>query len=323
MKKINKITFISAGIALGAAAIVTPTAILLAHPTRHIENGLINSVPTFNKESLKNIEGSQPTKEQTQEIVSTGFKVERVNTRSTEEQYKITIINNDQYGTVTFEDGTTEFIAAPGQTVNLKVQVKDEYKESHTIVNLEVFDQAEPHYSLGVIKVDENNYKFTMPEGGEEGKWFYQSGNIFAKITYGLKKLGKWEFNFESRHYVFNVTEDNFVFDDVANPELKMQKYPSGEFVVYRIQLNGHNIKIKNMTIPKNVQLEICDKYEELFDVKTTENSPVVGFAQDGVLDQQGAAGIWHGVRATEKTLSEFNWQLDDKVAHADASYDL
>lgn len=323
MKKINKITFISAGIALGAAAIVTPTAILLAHPTRHIENGLINSVPTFNKESLKNIEGSQPTKEQTQEIVSTGFKVERVNTRSTEEQYKITIINNDQYGTVTFEDGTTEFIAAPGQTVNLKVQVKDEYKESHTIVNLEVFDQAEPHYSLGVIKVDENNYKFTMPEGGEEGKWFYQSGNIFAKITYGLKKLGSWEFNFESRHYVFNVTEDNFVFDDVANPELKMQKYPSGEFVVYRIQLNGHNIKIKNMTIPKNVQLEICDKYEELFETTTSEKSPVVGFAKDGVLNQQGAAGIWHGVRATEKTLSEFNWQLDDKVAHADASYDL
>lgn len=323
MKKINKITFISAGIALGAAAIVTPTAILLAHPTRHIENGLINSVPTFNKESLKNIEGSQPTKEQTQEIVSTGFKVERVNTRSTEEQYKITIINNDQYGTVTFEDGTTEFIAAPGQTVNLKVHVKDEYKESHTIVNLEVFDQAEPHYSLGVIKVDENNYKFTMPEGGEEGKWFYQSGNIFAKITYGLKKLGSWEFNFESRHYVFNVTEDNFVFDDVANPELKMQKYPSGEFVVYRIQLNGHNIKIKNMTIPKNVQLEICDKYEELFETTTSEKSPVVGFAKDGVLNQQGAAGIWHGVRATEKTLSEFNWQLDDKVAHADASYDL
>ena len=89
------------------------------------------------------------------------------------------------------------------------------------------------------------------------------------------------------------------------------------------ILLNGHNIKIKNMTIPKNVQLEICDKYEELFDVKTTENSPVVGFAKDGVLNQQGAAGIWHGVRATEKTLSEFNWQLDDKVAHADASYDL
>ena len=42
-----------------------------------------------------------------------------------------------------------------------------------------------------------------MPEGGEEGKWFYQSGNIFAKITYGLKRLGNWEFNFESRHYVF------------------------------------------------------------------------------------------------------------------------
>ena len=323
MKKINKITFISAGIALGAAAIVTPTAILLAHPTRHIENGLINSVPTFNKESLKNIEGSQPTKEQTQEVVSTGFKVERVNTRSTEEQYKITIINNDQYGTVTFEDGQTELVTTPGQTVNLKVHVKDQYKESHTIVNLEVFDQAEPHYSLGVIKVDENNYKFTMPEGGEEGKWFYQSGNIFAKITYGLKRLGNWEFNFESRHYVFNVTEDNFVFDDVANPELKMQKYPSGEFVVYRIQLNGHNIKIKNMTIPKNVQLEICDKYEELFETTTSEKSPVVGFAKDGVLNQQGAAGIWHGVRATEKTLSEFNWQLDDKVAHADASYDL
>lgn len=323
MKKINKITFISAGVALGAAAIVTPTAILLAHPTRHIENGLTKPAPTYSKESLKNIEGSKPTKEQTQEIVSTGFKVERLNTRSTQEQYKITIINNDQYGTVTFKDGANEIIATPGQTVKLEVQVKDQYKDSHTVVNLEVFDELQPHYSLGVIKIDENNYEFTMPEGGEEGKWFYQSGNIFAKITYGLKKLGKWEFNFESRHYVFNVTEDNFVFDDVANQELKMQKYPSGEFVVYRIQLNGHNIKIKNMTIPKNVQLEICDSYENLFETKTTENSPVVGFAQDGILNQQGAAGIWHGVRATERTLSEFNWQLDDEVAHADARYDL
>ena len=111
------------------------------------------------------------------------------------------------------------------------------------------------------------------------GFCFYKGENPFRR-------------DFESRHYVFNVTEDNFVFDDVANPELKMQKYPSGEFVVYRIQLNGHNIKIKNMTIPKNVQLEICDKYEELFETTTSEKSPVVGFAKDGVLNQQGAAGI-------------------------------
>ena len=317
MKKINKITLISGSIALGAAAIVTPTAILLAHPTRPIENGLINPSITFNEESLKNIEGSQPTTEQTQQVVSTGFKVERLNTRSTEEQYKITIINNDQYGTITFENGQTEFVAVPGQTVNLKVQVKDEYKDSHTVVNLEVFDQANPNYSLGVIKIDDNNYKFTMPEGGEEGAWFYQSGQIFAKITYSLQKLGQWEFDFKSKHYVFNVTEDNFVYDDVANPELKMQKYPSGEFVIYRIQLNGHNIRIKNMTIPKNVQFEICDTYDN---VVTTENSPVVGFVEGGVLDQQGAAGIWRGVRATWKASSEFNWGLGE---YADPSYDL
>ena len=99
MKKINKITFISAGVALGAAAIVTPTAILLAHPTRSIENGLINSVPTFNKESLKNIEGSQPTKEQTQENKIRHVKVG-----------KLLSLIQVKYGGVFKAEGTKEFL---------------------------------------------------------------------------------------------------------------------------------------------------------------------------------------------------------------------
>ncbi len=316
MKKINKVTFISTGMALGAAAIVVPTAIALAQPKRNIENSFNPSNQLLKLTETNKIEGEKPTTAQTQKSENAQFKIERLNTR-TEEQYRITIINNDKYGTVTFENGTNEYIATPGETVKLKVQVKNEYLDSHTIVNLEVFDQANPNYSLGVVKIDDNNYEFTMPNGGEDGKWFYQSGQISAKITYGLQKLGKWNFDFKSKHYIFNVTEDNFVYDDVANPDLKMQKYPSGEFVIYRIQLNGHNIRIKNMTIPKNVQFEICDTYDKY---ETTENSPVVGFVQGGIIDQQGAAGIWRGVKATFNASSQFGWGLNE---YADSKFDL
>ena len=121
----------------------------------------------------------------------------------------------DKYGSLTFEDGSKTHIATPGETIKLKVSIKDEYKDTYTVLNLQVYDEANPNYSLGVQKIDENNYEFTMPTGGEEGKWFYQSGTIFAKITYGLKQIGAWEYDFQSKHYILNITEDNFVFDDV------------------------------------------------------------------------------------------------------------
>ncbi|MBD5423341.1 MAG: hypothetical protein HDR43_02500 [Mycoplasma sp.] len=316
MKKTQKSILMSMGGLVVAGAIATPVAIVVTSNSNNSNNNQqLNPNITYN-ENLSTIEGNKP--EQVQTTASEkqiSFKVESL--EAIEESYKITIINNDEYGTITFEDNSNEYVAKPGELVKLKVQLKDEYKDTHTIVNLEVYDEVNPNYSLGVKKIDDNNYEFTMPEGGEDGKWFYQTGKIFAKVTYGLQKLGKWEFDFKSKHYIFNVTEDNFVYDDEANPELKMQKYPSGSFVVYRIQLNGHNIKIKNMTIPKNVQFEICNTYED--GNVTTENSPVVGFVRGGKLDQQGAAGIWRGVRATWLASSEFNWGLG---SYASPEYD-
>lgn len=323
MKKSSKITLISTGALTAVAAISAPIAISLAVSAPRAQDGIFkfeapygiygSKNQDFNPEKSESVQ--TPTPEES--LTAYKFNIERVQNARTE-QYKITIVNSVQEkGTITFADGSTSYVATPGETVNLKVQIKPEYQQDYTVLNLRVYDNANPNYSLGVQKIDENNYSFVMPTGGEEGKWFYQSGAISAKITYGLKKIGQWEFDFVSKHYILNITQDNFVFDDVANPELKMQTYPTnGEYLIYRIQLNGHNMKIKNMTVPKNVQMEISNNFNE-FPV-TTPNSPVLGYVWGGKVEMNGAAGIWNGVRVTGWASSQFGWGINN----ADSSFD-
>ncbi len=319
--KVNKKSLLISSAILGSIAVLAVPITIIAISNDSVkknEQDLIKSpIVSISGQVNENMSNSPQKEEGTQ----LGFKIEHLkNTINIDsiEQYKITIINDDKYGILTFEDGLDTKIVTPGEKIKLKVQIKDEYKSSYTVVNLSVFDELNPNYSLGITKLDENNYEFIMPDGGDEGKWFYQSGNIFAKITYGLKKIGQWEFDFRSKHYVLNITEDDFIYDDIENPELKIKQYPTGEFVVYRIQMNNHNIKIKNMTIPKNVQFEICNTYDDGYE--TTDNSPVLGVVNRGKgIVQEGAAGIWRGVRATFWASSAFGWGLN---SYADSKYD-
>lgn len=314
MKKVQKITLVSVGSLVATTLFVVPitlTAISYSSISKNNGSTLINK-PIIDSGQINGNQITEPAK--VESIDGARIKIREIfsDSRSTEQKYELTLVNNDEKGEVNFVDDNGQNIGkvmevVRGQQVHVKVNVKPEYQDTLTVVNFWVYDVANPNCSLGVTKVDDNNYHFTMPDG-EFADDFYVSGELKASITYGQKTLGAWEFDFKSKTYVLNITEDNFVFDDVANPNLKMQQYPqTNSFVVYSMRLNGHNVIIKNMTIPKNVQFEVLNDYS-VFNEQTTENSPVLGFAEDGKLVQNGAAGLWRGVRLTKRTLSEFNW---------------
>ena len=315
MTKKTKITLFSLGgiVAVGAAASATTIAMLPKAQSN------LASIATSGDYKDKNESINKPIEVEATNGVRIGIEKVLSSTRIEEQKYKLTLINDDEKGLVHFVDDSGENAGNQievyrGQQVHVRVDVKDEYKDSLTVVNFWVYNPENPNYSLGVKKVDDNNYHFVMPEGEYADDFYGSATELKASITYGQKALGKWEFDFNTRHYVYNVTSDNFVFDDEANPELKMQQYPNGSFVVYTLRLNGHNTIIKNMTIPKNVQFEVVD--DSVFD-QTTLTSPVLGFAQDGKLDFNGAAGLNRGVRITRRTMSEFNWSSwsqDEKI---------
>ncbi|MBD5423304.1 MAG: hypothetical protein HDR43_02305 [Mycoplasma sp.] len=335
MNKSTKITLFSLGGVVAAGAVAGAVSIALLPKTENRVNPFINrdelgstsgTVVAGNTEASKD-----PVKVESKDGIKIGITPISSVSRDAQQQYELTLFNNDEKGEVNFVDNNGNLIlgnkitVVRGQQVHVKVNVKEQYKDTLTVVNFWVYDAANPNYSLGVTKVDENNYHFTLPEG-EFADDFYVSGELKASITYGQKKLGEWEFDFKSRHYVYNVTEDNFVYDDVANPNLKMQQYPeTGAFVIYSLRLNGHNTIIKNMTIPKNVQFEVLNNIE-IFNEQTTSTSPILGFDPSGKLIQNGAAGLWRGVRVTKRTLSEFNWSSwgqDEKVLIVEDKYNF
>ena len=328
MTKHTKIALISLGGVVAAGAVASATAIATTLQPQKVQSNLA-PVTVSGDYKDKNESINKPIEVEATNGVRIGIEklFSSSTTRAEEQKYKLTLINDDNKGTVHFVDDLgqnagNQIDVYRGQQVHVRVDVKDEYKDSLTVVNFWVYNPANPNYSLGVKKVDDNNYHFVMPEGEFADEFYGSATELKASITYGQKALGSWEFDFNTKHYVYNVTTDNFVFDDVANPNLKMQQYPNGSFVVYTLRLNGHNTIIKNMTIPRNVQFEVVD--DSVFD-QTTTSSPVLGFAEDGNLDFNGAAGLNRGVRITRRTMSKFHWSSwsqDESILIAGEEFD-
>ena len=62
------------------------------------------------------------------------------------------------------------------------------------------------------------------------------------------------------------ITEEGFVFDDVANPGHKIvdlaNDHVYNQPTQFRVYLGGHNIKIKNFTVPAGTQLMFINESE-------------------------------------------------------------
>ncbi len=227
-------------------------------------------------------------------------------------KYTLTINNADNSkGMVTFLDGSSskEFVA--GETIFIHVDILN---TDYTIQTIRVHSQSNVNeegignWNLGAVKHTDESYSFKLPnettEDGKPNKFYDGNPNINVDIAWTLKKINAWEYdwmdNTDSGNYMIKLNQD-FIFDDVANPELKMETVldsatgkPQAN-VIYRIYMNGHNMAIKNMTIPSGVQLMFINNKGNTVEGET----PVVSLTKDTKFTEknvQGGIGRWGSV---------------------------
>lgn len=240
--------------------------------------------------------------------------------------YQLTIKTSsqfEQYGSIEFitKDGgtsTNAITAQPGDTVKVKVTMKN---NDYTLTDLKIFSEGNPSITLGIQKVDNNTYSFTLPqEKLDDGSLnpFYQPDNnsLTVRAKFGPNKYNDWTYDIESKSYNIVVTEDNWVFDDVKNTNLKLvggklehnpdeDEIPGENVIQYRIYLQGHDMKIKNMTIPSAAQLMFINNPENS---STNGKTPTISLESDtymfppeengkyGKFDVKGVVGRWGSV---------------------------
>ena len=91
-------------------------------------------------------------------------------------------------------------------------------------------------------------------------------------------------------NYALNLEQDDYIFDDVANENLKMVASEGHDNTIFRIYMNGHNMQIRNMTIPSGVQLMFINNKANT----ATGKLPVVSLTSDTQFTEkcvQGAIG--------------------------------
>ena len=123
---------------------------------------------------------------------------------------------------------------------------------------------------------------------------------IFTK-----KNINLWSYEFASRSYVLEVQKDHGVFDDKTYSQIKMEgSTDQNRNIQYRIYMNGHDLEIKNITIPAGAQLMFLnninnDNSKGTPTVKLSDNTYMFGpeDGQDyGKITVQGAIGRFSSV---------------------------
>ncbi len=239
--------------------------------------------------------------------------------------YTLTIHNADNSkGEVTFDNGLNEaeFVADKDIFINLNIKNPD-----YTIQTVKVHSQTNVdengvgNWNVGVNKVSDTRYSFKLPKetlpNGEPNKFYDGNSNLLVDVCWTLKNINAWEYDWldgtDSGNYMIKLNQD-FIFDDVANPELKMETVVDSATgkpqanVIYRIYMNGHNMAIKNMTIPSGVQLMFINNKGNTVEGTT----PVVSLTKDSKFDEKhihGGIGRWGSVDFAKdlKTILNLN----------------
>lgn len=233
--------------------------------------------------------------------------------------------NEATFGKISFINDKNEEVntisAVPGQEIKIKATPNSDY----TLVDLAVFD-ASTNNTLGVTQ--ENNsdiYKFTLPQptlpNGEPNP-FYSTGNLKIIPTFAKKQLNDFIYDFNSHAYVLNINENSYTFDDVANSKLKLTSGNKDRNIQYRIYLNGHDLTIKNLTVPENAQLMFINNINNSNDdnnkiptVKLADNTYMFG-PSGGNCDKitvKGAIGRYGSVQYGKRMADYFepHWAGD------------
>ncbi len=244
-------------------------------------------------------------------------------------KYTLTINNKDpEKGTVTFTDGNVSGQFAIGETITLAVSIKDpnyvpEQIKVHSQSNVD--KDGIGNNTLGVNQIDGATYEFKLPPetspDGRPNPFYDGNKSLSVDVSWTLKSINSWEYEWidgtDSGLYAISVNEDNFIFDDVAHPDLAMKTVQDSltgankANVIFRIYLNGHNMAIRNMTIPSGVQLMFINN-------KTNTNNgerPVISLTKDSKFseyDVHGVIGRWGSVDFSK----ELKTKLNLNVAH-------
>lgn len=277
MNKTKKVSLITGASLVGAVAIAAP---IIATTTQTTTNTNI-SKPSVN-EYTPILNSSNTTR----------MKIEKVDENFA--KFKVSILNSEtEYGKVTFEQGLTEIVASPSDKIKLESTI---YKENYTISSIDIYDEKNPNIMLGVEK-EGNDFYFQMPSIETEFGYndFYQSGNIVIDVNYQLTQVNQWVYNFETKSYDLIITEDNYIFDDVINPKLKMEA--QNDYTNYRIYLMGNNLTIRNLTIPKHCDLEFINNKDNTFE----NTKPIVSLEKGGNLIINGVIGRYGSVAYSDE----------------------
>ena len=184
-----------------------------------------------------------------------------------------------------FLDNKDEAEASFGDTVSFKVEY---VSEDIVLTDLRVYVGTEA-WSLGVYyDSDKDIYEISIPSADSDwAKEFIKDKstitNLEFKAYFGPAKINDWIYDFNSRTYAMEITKEGFVFDDVANPGHKIvdlaNDHVYNQPTQFRVYLGGHNIKIKNLTVPAGTQLMFINESEYS---NTLDNRPTPIIDLDG-----------------------------------------
>ena len=216
-------------------------------------------------------------------------------------RYQLTLnIKDDisKYGKLVFVDTNGEELegtisVTSGTKVYVKLTITN---EDYTLLDLKVFDKANPNISLGVekhnVKANDHYYSFVMPE---EDSLFYDSGDIGLEAIFGKRQINGWVYDFASKTYAIDIAENTgpFVFDDTTNNDQKLEAVEGSLSTQYRVYMNGNDVLIKNLTIPSGCQLMFINNPT---DTPTSENKTPAVYAEkyesvkiNGVIGRYGS----------------------------------
>ena len=264
MKNKSKIIIASSVVVAGAVA---TTAALI--PTM-LKEGSKNV--TIETKDIKNpvVTEKNDQLESKNEINSELPKTEKVENNSTTDQQakKLKLSFKFLKDNETIET-VDEVEASFGDTVSFKVEYTS--KENITLTDLRVYVGTEA-WSLGVYyDSDKDIYEISIPSADSDwAKEFIKDKstitNLEFKAYFGPAKINDWTYDFNSRTYAMEITKEGFVFDDVTNPGHKIvdlaNDHVYNQPTQFRVYLGGHNIKIKNLTVPAGTQLMFINESE-------------------------------------------------------------
>ena len=201
-----------------------------------------------------------------------------------------------------------EILASFGDKVFFRVAQND--KDNITLTDLRVFVNDNEAWSLGVYHVEGDRYMIEIPS--EDSAWakeLNENSVITFKAYFGPIKLNDWVYDFNSRTYAIKINgsmidsqTNSFIFDDVNIESQKIVVLEESPTFIkplqFRVFLNGYNVTIKNLTIPKGTQLEFINK-SEYGNSTTNKQVPIIDlyggyrsmYADDRQLKIEGAIG--------------------------------